>query len=50
MKKQYKSSIIINHKIKEKIFLMVLKDYVPLKLFLDFWARIKKDIVGISSD
>ena len=49
MKKQYKSSIIKNHRIR---FLMVFPKKVtkPLKLFLDFAPKTKKSIVGISSD
>ena len=39
MKKQYKTSIIKNHKVKEPLT-------KPLKLFLDFAPEIKKRQVG----
>ena len=44
MKKQYKSSITKNHKIKKNIFLMVFpqKATYPLTLFLDFASEFKK--------
>ena len=52
MKKQYKSSRITNHKITKKNFFDggPLKGYIALKLFLDLVPKIKKGIVGISSD
>ena len=43
MKKQYKSSIIKNHKITKTIFYGIpLKGYVAFKLFLDFAPKKKK--------
>ena len=53
MKKQHKSSIIKNHKIKNKnVFDGVpLKGYVASSVILRFHARYKKkSIVGIFSD
>ena len=42
MKKQYKSSITKNNKIKENFFYGIpLKGYVAFKLFLDFAPEIK---------
>ena len=52
MKKQYKSSITKNHKIKKKYFFerVPLKSYVALSYFLHLAPEIKKNIVGKSSD
>ena len=52
MKKQFKSSIIKNHKITKRKFFdgVPLKGYVASNLFLDLASEIKKSIVGISSD
>ena len=49
-KKQYKSSIIKNNEITEKIFFdgVPLRATYPLKLFLHFVPKIKISIVGIS--
>ena len=53
MKKNYKSSMIKNHKItKKKIFFdgVPLKSYIASEVIFRFHAKIKKGIVGISSD
>ena len=52
MKKQYKSSIIKNHRITKKKRKKKKKknDRISFKSFLDFTTEIKKSIVGISID
>ena len=51
MSKQYKSSKIKNKKKLQRKNLMgvLLKGYMPLKLFLDLAPEMKNSIVGISS-
>ena len=54
MKKQHKSSITKNHRIKKNFFLpwcsLKRLHYKPRKLFSDFVPEIKKCIVGKSSN
>ena len=52
MEKQYRSSIIKNHKTIEKDFFMVFpsKGYVASSVIFSSEPEIKKSIVGISSD